>query len=596
MLVVPKQRLVITIGIRSSGEIICVVGGSYLSALVQIVYSVVSDEEDSREDDRILRSARRPVAHLALGPEGDRYLFRQRRERQQWQRRVRAEEASRAFVSEAAASAAMANSAQQSSQASSSGSVGSTVAQTLSQSTGVMASQPIVLTCDEIAIQQAALQEAQLQKALGEIQAEKERMIRRRARMQRRQADVSELEEMELTHVTDDARTIRLRLPRNLLSRSLYNRRVHKPQQLAQQPVSQGPQLGVVQGPGQTQWVPRTTIAAPKPFTGDKRGEDLDTWLRAVSIYIKCKLTLPHEEVLVAAYYLEGSAARWFSGLVQLQGYGHDFRAWAVTQQLDDFLKVVKERWHGPQEAHMATNVILTLHTRQFKSIREATDAVERLICVRGVRYDPRVLLTSYLRCFPMPLRNQLAGEANINVHNFPSLSKKALDLEAKIGHGHNPTTNGRKKTLPPNWKAKGRIMLVDNHGSTIELDDDFQEGVGSEAGSVEASGGGVGAAVAQKGKATGRRRGGSRSRSQVDPNAPPWEKAGLTEDVWRDRYTRQACSRCGQYGHNQFKCRNKKVTDRIPPTMGQALGSSHPVRSNVASTSGTAQGNTSGQ
>ncbi|GBG86271.1 hypothetical protein CBR_g41265 [Chara braunii] len=101
--------------------------------------------------------------------------------------------------------------------------------------------------------------------------------------------------------------------------------------------------------------------------------------------------------------------------------------------------------------------------------------------------------------------------------------------------------------------------MFVDNDGSTIEVDEHSQEGVGSEAGSVETSEGGVVAAVPQKGKATGRRRGGSRSRSQVDPNGPRWEKAGLTEDVWRDRYSPQACIRCGQYGHSQYKCRNKK-------------------------------------
>ncbi|GBG83850.1 hypothetical protein CBR_g37649 [Chara braunii] len=349
-----------------------------------------------------------------------------------------------------------------------------------------------------------------------------------------------------------------------------------QPLQSVQQPISQGPHPGVMSGPGQSEWVPKTTITAPKPFTGDKRGEDLDTWLRAVPVYVKCKLTLPHEEVLVAASYLEGSAARWLSGLVQLQGYGHDFRAWAAHQKQEDFLKMVEDRWHDPQEAQKATDAIRTLHTRQFKSVREATDAVERLICVPGVRYDPEVLLTSYLRCFPMPLKNQLAGEANINMHNFPSFSKKALDLEAKIGHGHNPTMDGRKKSLPPNWKAKGRIMFVDNDGSSIELDDEFQAGVGSEAGSVEASEGGVVAVVAQKGKATGRRRGGSRSRSQVDPNAPPWEKAGLTEDVWKDRYTRQACIRCGQYDHNQFKCRNKKVTEKIPPTVGQATVEEH--------------------
>ncbi|GBG59769.1 hypothetical protein CBR_g54872 [Chara braunii] len=304
------------------------------------------------------------------------------------------------------------------------------------------------MTPDEIAIQQAALQEAQLQKALGDIKAEKERMIRRRVRMQRRQADVSELEEMDLTNVTDDVRLVRsvllnvvemqdrqttilqdiqqslallvgrtqatspmsgpgawpvahpppyvppvtgvspyvapssvaivslgmplsggvstgtsLQVPVQpvftqtplqvaVTTQPAVSQPVQpqgtQPQQLTQQPVSQGPRPVVMQGPRQTQWVPRTAIAAPKPYTGDKRGEDLDTWLRAVPVYVRCKITLPHEEVLVAASYLEGSAARWLSGLVQLQGYGHDFRAWAVKKKLQEFLKMVEDRWHDP--------------------------------------------------------------------------------------------------------------------------------------------------------------------------------------------------------------------------------------------------------
>ncbi|GBG75872.1 hypothetical protein CBR_g21116 [Chara braunii] len=174
----------------------------------------MSDTEDTSQDDRILRSARRSIAHVSLGPEGDRILFRQLRERQQQQRRARAAEASRALASEAAATTAMATSAmvtsaQQTSQASSSGIVGSTVAQTVSQSTGAMASQALVLTPEDVAIQQAALQEAQLQRALGEIKAEKEKMIRRRARMQRRGADIEELKTMDLTNMDDDVRVVR---------------------------------------------------------------------------------------------------------------------------------------------------------------------------------------------------------------------------------------------------------------------------------------------------------------------------------------------------------------------------------------------------
>ncbi|GBG66454.1 hypothetical protein CBR_g61497 [Chara braunii] len=451
----------------------------------------MSDRDNTSEDDRILRSARRPLAHVALGREGDRLMFRQLRERQQQQRRARAAEASRAFASEAATSAAMATAVQQSSQASSSGTVGVTIAQTLTQYAGIMASQQLVLTPEEVAIQRADTQEAPLQKALGEIKAEKERMLRHRTRMQRRQADLRELEEMHLNHMDNDVRVARTALL-DVVEMTAYHTTLlqdiqqslavlagrvqitpspsgpdawpvvqHPPfvppvtgvspfvvppahaaslfsmpltggfsagpsvqipvqtvysqpllqtavtgqptvshaaqphgtqpqQQLVQQPAPQGPQPRVAQVPGQGQWVPKTAIASPKPFSGDKRGKDLDTWLRSVPVYVKCKLTLPHEEVLVAASYLERSAARWLSGLVQLQGYGCDFRAWAVNQKLEDFLKLVEERWHDPQEAQKATDAILTLSSKAFKSQTgeaninvpgDATDAVERLIC-----------------------------------------------------------------------------------------------------------------------------------------------------------------------------------------------------------------------
>ncbi|GBG60312.1 hypothetical protein CBR_g4267 [Chara braunii] len=85
-------------------------------------------------------------------------------------------------------------------------------------------------------------------------------------------------------------------------------------QQQVQQPGPHVPQFGVAQAPGQGQCVPKTAIASPKPFSRDKKGEDLNNWLRLVPIYVKCKLTLPHEEVFVVASYQEGNAARWLSG------------------------------------------------------------------------------------------------------------------------------------------------------------------------------------------------------------------------------------------------------------------------------------------
>ncbi|GBG88025.1 hypothetical protein CBR_g46396 [Chara braunii] len=567
----------------------------------------MSGREEQQPDDRVLRSSARrlPLVFRALGLEGDRGLFREARERRRQQQRERDAEASRALSAEAAASAAamatasQQGTAQQTSQVRSSGSVGSTMSQTQSQSAGPMASQQVLLSPEDIAIQQAALQEAQLQKALADIKAEKDRMVRSRARLQRRQADIQVLDEMEITNVDADVRLVRSAVlgiaemqdqqtavlqdiqqtlatlvqrlqvvpfpagpgawlvahpsppvppvtgvspyvapstvaivslgmplsgglaagpsqqvpvqavfsqppPQVAISGQSAVPQAGQPQVtqaqpvVSQPPVSQGPQPGVGQVPGQGQWVPKTAIAAPKPFSGDKKGEDLNIWLKMVPVYVRCKMTQPHEEVLVAASYLEGTTAKWLSGQVQLEGYGHDLRAWAATKKLEDLLKLVEERWHDPQEAQRAMDGILTLTSGKFRSVRDATEAVERLICVPGVRYDPQVLLVTYLRCLPTEIRTQLASEAMITMHTFASFSKKALDLEAKIGHGHTPPTDGRKKTLPSDWKAKGRIMFVDNDGSTIELDVEPQSEVGAEAGS-DASGGGVVASLQQQ-------------------------------------------------------------------------------------------------
>ncbi|GBG87674.1 hypothetical protein CBR_g45828 [Chara braunii] len=229
------------------------------------------------------------------------------------------------------------------------------------------------------------------------------------------------------------------------------------------------------QAPGpmqRMQWMPKIPLMSPKPFSGDKkREEDLDTWVRTVPTYVRHKLTRPEEEVVVAAYFLEGSAARWLNGLVQQQGYGQDFDAWAQSQTLEQFVRSVYNRWNDPQGAQKATDAINNLCSRRFKDVRELTDTVERLLVAPGVRFDPQVLLTDYLRCLPTEVRTKLVDEAYIDQHTFASFSKKALDIEAKLGSAHKASNDGRKR-LPQDWKKKGQLMFVHHDGQTTEIDD----------------------------------------------------------------------------------------------------------------------------
>ncbi|GBG64724.1 hypothetical protein CBR_g46269 [Chara braunii] len=65
-----------------------------------------------------------------------------------------------------------------------------------------------------------------------------------------------------------------------------------------QQPVPQ-------QGQPQGQWYPKTPMKPPPTFSGEKKDEELNTWLRTVLVWVKAKRTLQEEEVITAASYLE---------------------------------------------------------------------------------------------------------------------------------------------------------------------------------------------------------------------------------------------------------------------------------------------------
>ncbi|GBG59801.1 hypothetical protein CBR_g54903 [Chara braunii] len=440
-----------------------------------------------------------------------------RRERVQQQQRARDAEASKTLASEAAASAAMVSAAQQSSQAGSSGTVGSTAAQTQSQSIGVMASQPLVLTSDEIAIQHAALQEAQLQHALGQIKAEKERMIRRRARLQRREVDIRVLEEMDLTNLDADVRTVQTALLGIIEMQDQQTAVLQDIQQslallvgrLQPAPLPSGPGACPVAHP--PPFVPQVTgvspYVAPSSVVIVSLGMPLSGGLSAapsVQIPIQSLLSQPPSQFAISGQCVvpqpvqpQGTQPQQQNQLAAKANINvHNFpsfnkKALDLEAKIGDGhnpstngrIKTLPLSWKAKGRIMFVDNDGSTIELDDDPELGARSEAES----VEASKGGVVVAVT------------QQKSEANINMHNFPTFSKKALDLEAKIGHGQTPTTDGRKKSLPSNWKAKGRIMFVDNDGATIELDDDFQAGVGSEAGSVEASGGGVVAAVAQK-------------------------------------------------------------------------------------------------
>ncbi|GBG73396.1 hypothetical protein CBR_g16111 [Chara braunii] len=208
-------------------------------------------------------------------------------------------------------------------------------------------------------------------------------------------------------------------------------------------------------------------------------------------------------------------------------------------------MEMVEARWHNPQEAQRATDAISKLDQRKFKSVRELTTTVESLILVSGINYSDQFLLTTFVRCLPENIRNLLASEARTEYHSFQTLPRKALDLEATLGNAQ-PTSqiDTRKKKSRQEWKKKGaKLMMVESDGTQTEINEltdlmDYTEFDGEEL----AEGSTLAAVV--KTKAGGRGKGQPRSQGKAASNQTKqaeWVKAGLDQDVWRDRRVRYA-------------------------------------------------------
>ncbi|GBG73914.1 hypothetical protein CBR_g17629 [Chara braunii] len=318
-----------------------------------------------------------------------------------------------------------------------------------------------------------------------------------------------------------------------------------------QQPVPQ-------QGQQQGQWYPKTPMKPPLAFSGERKDEELNTWLRTVPVWVKAKRTLLEDEVVTAASYLEGKADKWLDGVVVMVGYGRRMADWAKSLTLDQFMEMVEARWHNPQEAQRATDAINNLAERKFKSVKVLTTTVESLILVPGINYSDQFLLTTFVRCLPENIRNLLASEARIEYHSFETLSRKSLDLEATLGNAQ-PTSqiDTRKKKNPQEWKKKGaKLMMVESDGTRMEIDELTDLMDYTEFDDEEVAEGSTLAAVV-KTKSGGRGKGQPRSQGKAASNQTKqaeWVKAGLDQDVWRDRRVRGACINCGEYGHSQYK------------------------------------------
>ncbi|GBG66541.1 hypothetical protein CBR_g63123 [Chara braunii] len=145
-----------------------------------------------------------------------------------------------------------------------------------------------------------------------------------------------------------------------------------------------------------------------------------------------------------------------------------------------------------------------------------------------GAERASQVLLTDYLRCLPVEVKTKLVDEAYVDQHNLASFSKKALDIEARLGSAHQSQGDGRKKRLPQDLKKKGKLIFVDHDGKTTKIEDFLDLGEETKHdGANEISDGGAMATIKERARGTGKKKV-VRSTGQGDQGTPAWVKLGL--------------------------------------------------------------------
>ncbi|GBG72568.1 hypothetical protein CBR_g12138 [Chara braunii] len=129
-------------------------------------------------------------------------------------------------------------------------------------------------------------------------------------------------------------------------------------------PAAGATQLPVPPGRQQQPWNPKTTLKPSSTFSGDKKDEALEAWLRTMPVQVRAKRKLFEEEVIIVALYLEGSTTRLRDGLGASKGFGRRMNDWAKTHTLENFMELIETRWHNPHQAQQAIDALTWFDTK----------------------------------------------------------------------------------------------------------------------------------------------------------------------------------------------------------------------------------------
>ncbi|GBG87661.1 hypothetical protein CBR_g45814 [Chara braunii] len=268
-------------------------------------------------------------------------------------------------------------------------------------------------------------------------------------------------------------------------------------------------------------------VKFPDSYSG-KKGENFNNREGNIYSYVHLQKILPKEQVLIAFHALKDEAANFALSLANAAKCDNDIVAYFAITPLNEFFKLLRERFADVTRGIRASNKLQTVHSRQWKSARALKGVMDELVAVPDHGVTETQLVQPFYRVMPEPLRGHFFEKSKESTMTYDTLSREVVAFEAQsmpATFWHKDLDKGQKwkgRPISNQVKAKDHLILTLDEGDMDEVPYDQMQWGLEEEGSGDSQGRTYAAVTAggrSQGRGGGRGQGGQASggRGQSD-------------------------------------------------------------------------------
>ncbi|GBG90845.1 hypothetical protein CBR_g51351 [Chara braunii] len=178
--------------------------------------------------------------------------------------------------------------------------------------------------------------------------------------------------------------------------------------------------------PQETGQVSKIKLKLPWTYNG-KKEESVLHWAAIVETYVYGQRIPYWDRVLMASSCMGGDALS-FAISLQKEAGCNSMVEYSQQTRIEDFLKLVRERFEDKNLARRTEMLILNLPDRKWKNTSALKATMDELLQCPDHGLTPAQILNSFARALPDPLRTQLYPRVKEKGMTYEKFGKIAID------------------------------------------------------------------------------------------------------------------------------------------------------------------------